>query len=253
MDCIEIIPRLASDGFPSLVGQDTIPILRPRLCVVQFKKGGCSHGFRCQRNRYSSWLGLSVNAIYSQADLAKRQGVGAKTVVMAAPPGPEQKRILALLADHPDALERSCRPGHLTGSALVINPVDHRILVLYHSKLQRWLQPGGHADGDPDLARVALREAVEETGIDDLQLVEPAIDLDVHRVDPPGESPHEHHDIRFLVVSPSGAEPVGNHESKELRWIYSSELTSVGADSGLCRLADRGLALVSRLQNDGVI
>ena len=194
-----------------------------------------------------------MNTIYSQADLAKRQGIGAKALVMAAPAGPEQKRILALLADYPDALERSCRPGHLTGSALVIDPADHRILVLYHSKLQRWLQPGGHADGDPDLARVALREAAEETGIDDLQLIEPAIDLDVHRVDPPGESPHEHHDVRFLVVAPSGAEPIGNHESKALQWISSSELINVDADSGLCRLVDRGLALVSCLQNDGVI
>ena len=194
-----------------------------------------------------------MNAVYSQADLAKRQGVGAKTLVMAAPAGPEQKRILALLADYPDALERSCRPGHLTGSALVIDPVGHRILVLYHSKLQRWLQPGGHADGDSDLARVALREAVEETGIDDLRLVEPAIDLDVHRVDPPGESPHEHHDVRFLVVAPNGAEPVINHESKAFRWIISSELFNVNAESGLCRLVDRGLTLVSRLQNDGVI
>ena len=194
-----------------------------------------------------------MNAVYSQADLAKRQGVGAKTLVMAAPAGPEQKRILAFLADYPDALERSCRPGHLTGSALVIDPVGHRILVLYHSKLQRWLQPGGHADGDSDLARVALREAVEETGIDDLRLVEPAIDLDVHRVDPPGESPHEHHDVRFLVVAPNGAEPVINHESKAFRWIISSELFNVDAESGLCRLVDRGLTLVSRLQNDEVI
>jgi 8-oxo-dGTP pyrophosphatase MutT (NUDIX family) len=194
-----------------------------------------------------------VNAVYKETDLAKRQGVDAKSAVMAAPVGPEQKRTLALLAEYPDALERSCRPGHLTGSALVIDPVDHRVLMLFHSKLRRWLQPGGHADGDPDLARVALREAVEETGINDLRLVEPAIDLDVHWVDPPGESPHEHHDVRFLVVAPSEAKPVGNHESKALRWICPSKLVNVNADTGLCRLVDRGLALVSRLQNDGVI
>jgi 8-oxo-dGTP pyrophosphatase MutT (NUDIX family) len=115
------------------------------------------------------------------------------------------------------------------------------------------LQPGGHADGDPDLARVALREAAEETGIDNLQLVEPAIDLDIHLVDPPGETPHEHHDVRFLVVAPIGSKPVGNHESTALRWISSSELASVNADSGLCRLVARALALVSRMQLDGII
>ena len=195
-----------------------------------------------------------MNAIYDQADLVKRKGVSAQAVVTAVPgSGPEQKRILTLLADYPDALERSCRPGHLTGSALVIDPADHRILLLYHSKLQRWLQPGGHADGDSDLARVALREAAEETGIKGLRVVEPAIDLDVHVVNPPDEDPHEHHDVRFLVVAPSGAEPIGNHESQELRWIFSNDLGSIDADSGLCRLADRGLALVSRLKSDGVV
>ena len=55
------------------------------------------------------------------------------------------------------------------------------------------------------------------------------------------------------VVAPSGAEPVCNHESKAFRWIISSELFNVNAESGLCRLVDRGLTLVSRLQNDGVI
>jgi 8-oxo-dGTP pyrophosphatase MutT (NUDIX family) len=194
-----------------------------------------------------------VNAIYSQVDLAIREGVGAKELVMAAPAGPEQNRILALLEKYPDALERSCRPGHLTGSALIINPSDHRILVLYHSKLLRWLQPGGHADGDPDLARVALREAGEETGIDNLQLVEPAIDLDIHLVDPPGESPHEHYDVRFLVVAPAGSEPVGNHESKALRWISPDNLAGINTEFGFCRLVARGLALASRLRTDSII
>ncbi len=93
----------------------------------------------------------------------------ARSFVEAGPSGPEQDRILALLDAcqglEPGPLDRTCRPGHLTGSALVVDPSDRRILVLFHAKLQRWLQPGGHADGDGDLARVALREAHESEAL----------------------------------------------------------------------------------------
>ena len=81
------------------------------------------------------------------------------------------------------------------------------MLLLFHAKVQRWLQPGGHADGDGNLARVALREAEEETGIAGLRVLTPAIDLDVHvfhharRAEPD----HLHLDVRHLVVAPAGA------------------------------------------------
>ncbi len=172
--------------------------------------------------------------------------VDPRPFVEAGPTGPERDRILALLDARtglePGPLDRTCRPGHLTGSALVVDPADRRVLVLFHAKLQRWLQPGGHADGDGDLARVALREATEETGIEGLRVVGPAVDLDVHVVDPPSEDAHEHHDVRFLVVAPPGAVPVGNHESEALRWVAVDELPGFGADDGLLRLADRALA-----------
>jgi 8-oxo-dGTP pyrophosphatase MutT (NUDIX family) len=148
---------------------------------------------------------------------------------------------------HDDALLRSCAPGHLTGSALVVDPATQRILLLHHAKLRRWLQPGGHADGDGNLAAVALREASEETGIDGLRVVVPAIDLDVHLVEPPREPPHHHYDVRYLVVTPPGATAVGNHESTELRWVTLDDLDALGCDHGVRRMAEAGLALLETI------
>ena len=88
--------------------------------------------------------------------------------------------MLAFVDAHPDALWRSCAEGHLTGSALVVDAAAERVLLLFHRKVRRWLQPGGHVDGDANLAGVALREATEETGIEGLRVVVPAIDLDIH-------------------------------------------------------------------------
>ena len=152
-------------------------------------------------------------------------------------------RVLAFLAEHPDALHRSCAEGHLTASALVVDPADGRFVVLLHRKLERWLQPGGHADGDDDLAAVALLEATEETGLAGLRVRTPAVDLDVHEVRPPGEAPHLHLDLRFVVEAPPGSAaagpPPGNHESHELRWVSLADLDALGVDASLRRLATR--------------
>jgi 8-oxo-dGTP pyrophosphatase MutT (NUDIX family) len=150
-------------------------------------------------------------------------------------------RMLAFAADHPDALLRSCPEGHFTASALVVDAAHAEVLVLFHAKLRKWLQPGGHVDGSGDLASSARREATEETGIDGLTVVGPAIDLDIHEVCPPREAPHLHLDVRYVVEAPPGATVAGNHESTELRWVSLTDLDGLGADEGLRRLAARGL------------
>lgn len=164
-----------------------------------------------------------------------------------------RREVLEFLDRHPDAALRSCPPGHLTGSALVVDASGSRSLLMLHRKLGRWFQPGGHADGDTNLAAVALREASEETGIADLRVAIPAIDLDVHLVSPPGEEPHLHLDLRFLVVAPAGAREIGNDESLALRWVDEAglDLLDPPVDPSTRRLLRRGLAVAAGLGPGG--
>jgi 8-oxo-dGTP pyrophosphatase MutT (NUDIX family) len=174
----------------------------------------------------------------------------ARAHVEAALPADDESlrhRILDFVDAHPDALHRSCTEGHLTGSAMVVDPTTERFLFMLHAKVGRWLQPGGHADGDGALPGVALREAEEETGIDGLRVVTPAVDLDVHLFVAPGEPSHLHLDTRYLVVAPPGAVANGNHESRGLRWTGLDDLPGLDPDPGTVRLAQRALAALRSL------
>jgi 8-oxo-dGTP pyrophosphatase MutT (NUDIX family) len=152
--------------------------------------------------------------------------------------------MLAFAHTNPDALLRTCEAGHFTGSALVVHPDREQLLLLLHAKAGLWLQPGGHADGEADLGNVALREATEETGIDWLVVRSPAIDLDIHVFRPKVGPLHTHLDVRYVVHSPSGEVPPGNHESEAIRWVTVDQLADFGVDGGLLRLARRGLAII---------
>ena len=165
----------------------------------------------------------------------------------------DRDRILELLDVHGAELaDRRTAPGHLTGSALVIDPAGGRVLMLLHAKLGRWLQPGGHADGDHELAGVALREASEETGIEGLSVLVPAVDVDIHAVDH-GDSlgEHLHLDVRFVVLAPPGSVERGNHESLALRWVEPDEVGELCGEEGLVRLLGAGSVALESLRLDG--
>jgi len=191
--------------------------------------------------RTGSWMSLTDLDSPGVGDTGPVVEMLAGLEGLAADAEDARLRTLAFISDHPDALHRSCGEGHLTGSAWVMDHTATRGLILFHTKIRRWLQPGGHADGDPDLARVALREATEETGINGLEVWPVPVDIDIHTfVDSRGREPdHLHLDLRYAVRAPAGALERGNHESEALRWVTEADLTDpmLGLDAGTLRLA----------------
>lgn len=157
----------------------------------------------------------------------------------------------ALAAEYRDFLQRgpatftrAHQEGHFTGSAFVVSADGERCLLLHHAKLQRWLQPGGHADGDMDLAAVALREAEEETGLTGVVVEADIFDLDRHWIPARGEEPeHQHWDVRYIVRCGGDEAPRINAESRAFAWHRIADLAADAAfEPSIRRMAARWLA-----------
>ena len=161
---------------------------------------------------------------------------------------PIRERMLALLDRTPDCFYRHSFPGHFTGSALVVSFDGKRALLHHHRKLDKWMQFGGHCDGEEDVLRVAQREAWEESGVEGL-VVKSAVpyDLDIHEIPARpaiGEPVHFHYDVRYLFVAPENATFTASEESKELRWFTLEEMLALPLDAGLRRLAEKWSAII---------
>lgn len=122
-----------------------------------------------------------------------------------------------------DCFFRENEHAHVTGSVWVVNPARDKALLLLHGKHNEWFQPGGHADGDADILRVALRETHEETGLDPshIHLVDGQLfDVDIHTIPASQTDPrHEHIDCRFLVEIDDSLPVPGSHESHDIMWV----------------------------------
>jgi 8-oxo-dGTP pyrophosphatase MutT (NUDIX family) len=149
--------------------------------------------------------------------------------------------MLAFIDAHPDCLWRTCLEGHLTGSAWVIDRARRKTLLTHHRKLGKWLQLGGHADGEEDLAAVALREAREESGLADVRLASPEIyDLDAHTIPARGSEPaHIHFDVRFLCEASSEAPLHVSDESHALAWLDLDAVVQLNPEESLLRMVRR--------------
>jgi 8-oxo-dGTP pyrophosphatase MutT (NUDIX family) len=150
---------------------------------------------------------------------------------------------VALLADPADPFVRGRLAGHFTASAWLVDRRGRRVLLTHHRKLDRWLQLGGHADGDADLERVALKEAGEESGLAGLRVLPGIFDLDRHLIPAHGGVPaHWHYDVRYVVVAEGGDAFAVSDESHALAWRDIASLAvDAGADASLRRMAEKWL------------
>lgn len=169
--------------------------------------------------------------------------------------------IRSLVKKYSNIFERSCLKAHMTGSALVCNPVQGTVLLHNHKKLNRWLQFGGHADGETNLAKVALKEAEEETGLSDLKFFESStletlipIDIEVQTIpENKGVPQHLHLDFRYLLITAAVEIPTPDEtESQELKFFTQSELSNSGiqVDPALQRLINKAFQQLNKKYND---
>jgi len=152
-------------------------------------------------------------------------------------------RFISLLNNFPNCFYRSLVSGHITGSAWVVSPDKTEVVLLHHRKLDRWLQPGGHADGEEEIARVVAKELEEETGLTGCSWANEGriFDLDIHLIPASKDSKaHFHFDIRLAAIVDTRQSLIGNGESKEIKWVNLADITSSsGFEQSILRMVEK--------------
>lgn len=156
-----------------------------------------------------------------------------------------------LVAKHPDIWLQSCEVGHVTGSGLILDISNRKVLLMYHRKLQYWLQMGGHGEDEFDPSQTALREATEKSGLTDLKFYPDTgfptlIDVDAHIIPARTDKPeHYHLDFRYLFFTLS-AEKIQclETEAKDLRWYAFPEIAVLPLKPATLRLIKKAERLI---------
>lgn len=153
--------------------------------------------------------------------------------------------VITFVEQNEDCFESSLPAGHITGSAWLLNKSGDAALLTHHAKLDKWFQLGGHCDGDPDVLNVAIREAKEESGIENIEPVsEQIFDIDIHFFPKTLKNEgHYHYDIRFLLQVKSTEDFKISSESKELKWFVKDKLKLPNSDRSITRMFDKWIKL----------
>jgi 8-oxo-dGTP pyrophosphatase MutT (NUDIX family) len=158
-----------------------------------------------------------------------------------------QQSMLEFLEENKEAsFLRTTKNAHFTASAWILNKDKTAVLLIKHAKLNKWLQPGGHADGETDLLMVALKEAREETGLDELALMSNGIfDIDIHSIPKgsSGEAAHEHYDVRYAFIFTAASQVTINHESTAYKWIDLQDIATFTNNTSILRMANKSTNL----------
>lgn len=152
-------------------------------------------------------------------------------------------RFIDFVSNQAACFERELACGHVTASAWVVNSDKTQVLLTHHRKLDKWLQLGGHADGDSDIFGVARREVWEESGLSDVALWrEDIFDLDIHPIPTRGDEPeHEHYDIRIAMQAVGSETYVVSDESHDLRWVPILALRELTQGESMLRMGRKWL------------
>lgn len=150
------------------------------------------------------------------------------------------ERLLSFMQENENCFERTLLIGHITASAWLLNEKTEEVLLIHHKKLNKWLQPGGHCDGDENVFRVARKEVLEETGIQVGPQKEKIFDIDIHSIpERKGVPEHDHYDVRFKFVLQDNIKPIQNEESNALEWISIDTIENYTQEPSILRMVKK--------------